>query len=81
MRIMKLVVVDKKDVLSMLGDDNLYMVKVSYKTHCIDRYLSSRLVSSLNVKEVMSALSDSTIGFMKVETEEGDDTRIRIKRD
>ena len=64
---MKFKIVDKQDVMSMLENDNLYLLRVSHKEDRKNtKYCSSKQVQSLNVKEVIDAISESNTAFIQI---------------
>lgn len=61
--------IDKGDVMNMLEDGDLYLIRVSTKGER-GRYCSSKQVSSLTVKEVMNAIKDNDSAFIQITKEE-----------
>lgn len=60
-------IIDKNDVMNKLESEDLYLLKVSKRG--LNKYCSSKQVSSLSVREVMKAMKDNNVAFIKI-TEE-----------
>lgn len=60
-------IIDKNNVMEQLENEDLYLLKVSKRGQ--NKYCSSKQASSLSVREVMKAMKDNNVAFIKI-TEE-----------
>lgn len=62
---MKFTQIDSGNLRDIMTLDNVYLMKVSER--CGNPYISSKLVLSLNVKEVLEGITDPNIVFVRLE--------------
>lgn len=61
-------IIDKTDVMKMLDNEDLYLLRLSSRNGTI-KYCSSKQAISLKLKEVMSAIHDENVAFIEIKEE------------
>ncbi len=61
-------IIRKEDVMGLLWNEDLYVLKVSTRNGNM-KYCSSKQVSSLTVREIAKAISDNDTAFIEIKKE------------
>lgn len=65
---MEFKIIKKEDVMGLLENEDLYLLRVRSRTN--QKYCSSKMVVSLNVREVMDAIKDDNTAFILINENE-----------
>ncbi len=64
--------VNKNEVMSMLGDEDIYILKVKIRQESINefgKYCSSRQIAAMSIRELMKEISNPNTTFIRIKEE------------